>query len=298
MEFWHSAAFAEVDQLVDIGRTLEELGFAGITFSDHLFLPEELRSTYPYAPDGKPYWGPEVPWPDPWVAAAAIASCTQRLRFATQIFVLPMRNPFAVAKSVATLAVMSGDRVILGAGAGWMKEEFDQMGVDFATRGARFDEVIAVLRKLWAGGMVEHHGSHFSFDRLEMSPAPARPIPIYVGGHSSRALDRAARLGDGWLGGTYDLAEILESLAVLERLRKQHGRENEPFGAMAAMHPAPDLATCRRLEDAGLTMLVVAPWLSAQSAGHEAEHTGDRYDSFKAKRAAMEEFAESIITRM
>lgn len=298
MEFWHSAAFAEVDQLVAIGRALEELGFAGITFSDHLFFPDDLQSPYPDSPDKKPHWAPSTPWPDPWVTAAAIASVTERLRFATQVFVLPMRNPFAVAKSLATLAVLSNDRVILGCGAGWMKEEFDQMGVDFAARGGRYDEMIAVLRTLWTGGMVEHHGAHFDFQPLEMSPAPGKQIPIYVGGHSRVALDRAARLGDGWLGGTYDEATIIASLAKLRALRAQHGRDGEPFGTVAAMFPTPDLDTCKRLEEAGLSILVVAPWLGGQAAGHDAEMTGAAFDSFGAKRNAMEHFAETIIHRM
>jgi alkanesulfonate monooxygenase SsuD/methylene tetrahydromethanopterin reductase-like flavin-dependent oxidoreductase (luciferase family) len=209
-----------------------------------------------------------------------------------------MRNPFAVAKSVATLAVMSNGRVILGCGAGWMKEEFDHMGVDFAARGGRYDEMIEVLRTLWRGGMVEHHGTHFDFDRLEMSPAPAAPVPIYVGGHSRVALDRAARLGDGWLGGTYDEATILASLQELARLRARHGREREPFGTVAAMFPTPDLDTCKRLADAGLSILVVAPWLAGQAAGQEAETTGEAFDSFAAKRRAMEQFAETVIHRM
>lgn len=298
MEFWHSAAFAGLDQLVQVGISLEHLGFSGVTFSDHLFYPEELRSPYPDSPDGKPHWTPDVPWPDPWVAAAALSSVTTTLKFATQVFVLPMRNPFAVAKSVATLAVLSGDRVIVGCGAGWMKEEFDGMGVDFSSRGSRYDEMIGVLRSLWKGGMVEHHGTHFDFDRLEMSPAPSKPIPIYVGGHSRVALDRAARLGDGWLGGTYDEETIMSSLAKLKALRAEHGREDAPFGTFAAMFPTPDLETCKRLRDAGLSVLVVAPWLAGQAAGHDAASTGEAFDSFEAKRRAMEHFAETIITRM
>jgi probable F420-dependent oxidoreductase len=298
MEFWHSAAFAEVDQLIEVGKTLEALGFAGITFSDHLFFPQDLQSEYPDSPSKKPHWTSAAPWPDPWVTAAAIAAVTDRLKFATQVFVLPMRNPFAVAKTVSTLAVLSKGRVIVGCGAGWMKEEFDQMGVDFATRGGRYDEMIDVLRTLWKGGMVEYHGKHFDFDRLEMSPAPAEPIQIYVGGHSRVALDRAARLGDGWLGGTYDEPTILATLAKLDALRSLHGRENEPFGTVAAMFPTPDLDTCKRLADAGLSILVVAPWLAGQAAGQEAEINEGVYDSFAAKCRAMEHFAETIIAKM
>jgi probable F420-dependent oxidoreductase len=298
MEFWHSAAFAELDQLLDIARSLEATGFDGMTFSDHVFFPDELRSAYPDSPDGRPHWTSEVPWPDPFVAAAALAAVTTRLTFATQVYVLPMRNPFAVAKSVATLGAIAPGRFVLGCGAGWMREEFDQMGVDFGTRGRRYDEMVAVLRTLWSGGMVEHHGEHFDFDRLEMSPAPAAPVPIYIGGHSRVALDRAARLGDGWMGGTYDEATIMVSLERLHELRRHHGREHLPFRTVAAMFPTPDLDTCRRLDEAGLSVLVVAPWLAGQAAGQEAVSTGEAFDSFGAKRAAMEQFAASVIEPM
>jgi len=269
-----------------------------VTFSDHLFFPEDLRSEYPDSPTKKPHWTSDVPWPDPWVAAAAMSAVTTTLRFATQVFVLPMRNPFAVAKSVSSLAVLSDNRVVVGCGAGWMKEEFDQMGVAFETRGARYDEMIEVLRTLWRGGMVEYHGEHFDFARLEMSPAPTQPIPIFVGGHSRVALDRAARLGDGWMGGTYDEATIVRVLGELRTLRQRHGRADAPFTTVAAMFPTPDLDTCRRLEEAGLSILVVAPWLAGQAAGQEAEVSDGRYDSFTAKRDAMSRFAEAIITKM
>jgi len=298
MEFWHSAAFAEIDQLVDIGRALEDHGFGGITFSDHLFFPDDLRSVYPDSPSGKPHWSSDVPWPDPFVTSAAVAAATRELKVATQVYVLPMRNPFAVAKSVATLGSLAPGRFVLGCGAGWMKEEFDQMGVDFATRGGRYDEAITVLRTLLRGGMVEHHGEHFDFDRLEMSPAPAVPVPIYVGGHSRVAIDRAARLADGWMGGTYDEDTILSTLRRLQQLRDQHGRAGEPFGTVAAMFPTPDADTCLRLQEAGLSVLVVAPWLAGQAAGEEAVDSGDAYDSFGAKRAAMEKFAEDVIAKV
>jgi probable F420-dependent oxidoreductase len=297
MEFWHSTAFAEVDQLVGIARSLEELGFGGATFSDHLFYPQDLRSEYPDSPTKKPHWTSEVPWPDPFVAAAAMTAVTTRLRVATQVYVLPMRNPFAVAKSISTLSVICGGRFVLGCGAGWMKEEFDQMGVDFGSRGARYDEMIEVLRTLWAGGMVEHHGQHFDFDPVEMSPAPSASVPILIGGHSPVALTRAARLGDGWMGGTYDEPTIIGALEELRTRRARFGRDDDHFETFAAMFPTPDLQACQRLEAAGLSVLVVAPWLAGQAAGEEAIVSGG-YDSFAAKRHAMEQFAEDVIGKM
>jgi alkanesulfonate monooxygenase SsuD/methylene tetrahydromethanopterin reductase-like flavin-dependent oxidoreductase (luciferase family) len=164
MKFWQSASFSEPDQLVEIAKLAEEVGFDGVLVSDHLFFPEKLVSKYPYTPDGVPGFTPETPWPDPFALVGAMSSVTRRLRFATMVYILPLRNPLEVAKATATVDVLSGGRFILGVGAGWMKEEFDQLGVDFRTRGARFDESIEVLRKLW-GGMVEHHGRFFDFPR-------------------------------------------------------------------------------------------------------------------------------------
>ena len=192
MKFWQAVSFTEIEQLVEIAKIVEQTGFDGILVSDHLFFPEKLGSKYPYTPDGVPGFTPDTPWPEPFAAVAAMAAVTQRLRFATMVYILPLRNPLEVAKATATLDVLTGGRFILGSGAGWMKEEFDQLGVDFKTRGARFDESIEVLRALWRPGMVEHRGRFFDVPRLQMSPAPAKPVPIYIGGASPAAF-RARR---------------------------------------------------------------------------------------------------------
>ncbi len=193
MKFWQSASFSEPEQLIEIAKLAEQVGFDGLLMSDHLFFPGKLESKYPYSTDGDPGFTAETPWPEPFAAIAAMAAVTRRLRFATLVYILPLRNPLEVAKSTATLDLLSDGRFVLGVGAGWMKEEFDQLGVDFRTRGARFDESIDVLRTLWSGGMVEHHGRFFDFARLQMSPKPKRSVPIYVGGASDAALRCAAQ---------------------------------------------------------------------------------------------------------
>ena len=224
MKFWQAVSFSEPEQLVEIAKVAEQVGFEGILVSDHLFFPEQLGSKYPYTPDGVPGFTPETPWPEPFSAVAAMAAATTRLRFATMVYILPLRHPVEVAKACATLDVLSASRFVLGTGAGWMKEEFDQLGVDFQSRGARFDESIAVLRKLWQPGMAEHHGRFFDLPRLQMSPAPRHPVPIYVGGGSAAAFRRAARLGDGWLGTGTDPEQAYRDLAEIQRLRGEAGR--------------------------------------------------------------------------
>ena len=260
MKFWQSIAFAEPEQLTGIARAAEEAGFDGLLIPDHLFFPGQLTSKYPYAPDGKPMFGPETPWPEPWSAIAAMAAVTTTLRFAIGVYILPLRRPLEVAKASSTVAVLSQDRVALGVGSGWMREEYLANGEDFGNRGRRLDEMIAVLRKVWAGGMVEHHGEFYDFAPLQMSPAPRRPLPIWVGGTSGPALRRAARTGDGWIGAGNTPDEVPAVMDRLRTLRREAGREHEPFETIVAVNVPPDVDMFRRLEDAGVTAIVSWPF--------------------------------------
>jgi probable F420-dependent oxidoreductase len=285
MKFWQSVSFTEPEQLVEIAKVCEEVGFEGVLVSDHLFFPEKLGSRYPYTPDGVPGFTPETPWPEPFSAVAAMAAVTKRLRFATMVYILPLRHPLEVAKACATLDVLSGGRFALGAGAGWMKEEFDQLGVDFATRGARFDEAIQVVRKLWSGQVTEHHGRFFDFPRLSMSPAAGRPLPVWIGGESKAALRRAAQLGDGWLGSGNDPDTALRILGDLARLRREAGRERERFESIVPLTTAPDADVLRRLRDHGADGTVSYPFA----------YTVAPRSTLDQKRRYLEGFAENVI---
>ena len=149
MQFWQSLAFTELDQIVEAAKISEEVGFDGILISDHLFLPVGFGHEYPYSEDGDPGFAPGTAWPDAWMTISAMAQATSRIRFCTMVYILPLRNPLEVAKVTSTAAVLSGNRVALGAGAGWMKEEFETLGVDFKTRGRRFNESLDALRELY-----------------------------------------------------------------------------------------------------------------------------------------------------
>lgn len=287
MKFWQSASFSEPEQLIEIAKLAEQVGFDGLLMSDHLFFPGKLESKYPYSPDGDPGFTPETPWPEPFAAIAAMAAVTRRLRFATLVYILPLRNPLEVAKSTATLDLLSDGRFVLGVGAGWMKEEFDQLGVDFRTRGARFDESIDVLRTLWSGGMVEHHGRFFDFARLQMSPKPKRSVPIYVGGASDAALRRTAQRGDGWLGNGSDPEEASRILAELARLRREAGREKLPFEAVVPLTTPPDPDVLRRLEDQGAHGTVSYPFTYALGPNSTLDQ----------KRRYLEGFAANVIRK-
>src|SRR6185312_2313699 len=165
VEFFTSFGFDEA--LGDLAQAAEAAGYAGVTAADHVFFPAQMHSRYPYSPDGSVSWDGTYPWPDPCVLVGAMSMVTSRLRFITSVYILPLRHPFIVAKSVGTAAVLSGNRVILGGGVGWMRDEFDLLESDFTTRCARTDEIVDVMRLLWTGEMVEYRGNHFDFDRLQ-----------------------------------------------------------------------------------------------------------------------------------
>jgi probable F420-dependent oxidoreductase len=248
--------------LTRLAQVAEEAGFEGTTLPDHVFYPEVMISRYPQSADGSVYWNGDTPWPDPWVTVGAMSAVTTKLRFITSIYILPLRDPFVVAKAVGTAAVLSGGRVILGAGLGWMKDEFDVLGQDFSTRGKRAEEMVEVLRLLWKGGMVEHHGRFFDFPRLQMSPAPAAPVPIYLGGRSDAALDRAARVGDGYISGVHSLAQFDDLVALateIRRLRAAHGRTEKPFEFYTIVPVPTTIDYYRRLADAGVDGVIMGP---------------------------------------
>jgi len=286
MKFWQSLAFTEVDQLVELARICEGVGFHGVFVADHLYYPENLESRYPYTEDGMPPFNTETPWPEVWVAISAMAAVTTTLRFTTGTYIVPLRHPLVVAKAVATASILSQGRVALGAGVGWAKEEYDQLGENFRTRGARLDEMFEILGKVWAGGMVEHHGKYYDFDRLQMEPKPPGPIPIYIAGKSEPALRRAAR-NDGWFGSGDDPADVLGFIERLRGYRREYGRQNQAFDTIVPVMAEPDAELFRRLEDAGVNGMVSYPLLAT---------LGPR-SSLDQKRQVLERYANDIIAK-
>ena len=285
MEFWQSTAFNDPLELPIIAREAEAAGFDGLLVSEHLMVPANFEASYLYSEDGKPPFTAETPFPDPWVALATMAAATSRIRFCTLVHILPLHHPVEVAKALATLALYSDNRVVLGAGAGWMKEEFEILGVDFKTRGPRFNEMIEVMRKLWQGGMVEHHGEFFDFPPICQSPAPTENIPIVIGGASKAALRRAATVGDGWCGAGNTPEEAEEILRTLAALRKEAGRENEHFEAIVPLTTPPEPDVLKKLSGLGATGTVSYPF--SYTVGPEA--------TLEQKIDAMKQFAEHVI---
>ncbi|MEV4112653.1 TIGR03619 family F420-dependent LLM class oxidoreductase [Nonomuraea sp. NPDC049695] len=289
MRFWLGASFVDTDQFLELARAAERCGFDTLTLSDHLFYAD-FATPYPYSRSGRPRWDARTHWPDAWVTIGAMAAVTSSLRFSPNVYIAPARDLFTVAKQVSTAAVLSRDRVTFGVGVGWCKEEFVGTGQDFHTRGWRLDAMLPVLRSLWAGETVTLDG----LPELSISPTPARPIPVYVGGDSDAALRRAARLGDGWLGNRIYTEEQLDT--VLDTLR-QHLSESgrtEPFDIVAPLAVLPDADTYRHFAAKGVTATMAAPWWLATP--EEKARYGE--GTLELKIATMERFAEEVIAKL
>lgn len=292
MQFWNLLAFVEDEQLLDAARACEDIGFDAVGVSDHLFIPEVIHSPYPgsKADGAKPFFTIEQKWsfPDPFVALAMMAAVTSRVKLFQSIYIMPPRNPIEVAKATGTLATLAPDRLVFCPAVGWMKDEFDVYGVDFHKRGKRSDEMIEVLRKLWSGEIVEHHGEFFDFPRLRSLPCPGH-VPIVACGPSEPVMRRAAHLCDGWMDALTDLAALPERLATLNRMRDEAGRSDEPFAIVII--PGPQLGSrltiddLRRAEDLGVTAMQFLPAFF---------HLGKR-SSLDEKKRLWEDFAETIM---
>ncbi|MBB3046464.1 putative F420-dependent oxidoreductase [Litorivivens lipolytica] len=260
MKFVLSTSFSTVAHLTQLAPVADETGWEAMSFSDHVVHPESIRTPYPYTDDGSRRWEAFTDWPDPFVMAGALSTITKRLKFTNNIFVLPMRNPFLVAKAISTAAIISDNRIIPAIGVGWSKDEFELMQQDFHTRGKRADEMVEVMRLLWSGEMVEYQGKHYQFDKLEMNPAPTAHVPIWVGGISDAAMKRAARLGDGWVTDLQTSDEIIACIEKVKGYRKEYGRDHLPFSVMATPSDAFTIDGYKKLEDAGVTHILTMPW--------------------------------------
>jgi len=189
------------EQLRTVAQRAEDLGYDHVWVSDHIILPKKVDSFYPYAADGVATFKPDEPYYEPLAALNFIAGCTQRIRLGTHVLIIPYRNPVLTAKILSTLDVLSGGRVILGAGVGWMEEEFQAMGLDtYKERGAVTDEYLQLFRELWTKESPSFQGKYYQISDSGFEPKPVqKPLPIWIGGHTGPAIRRAAKYGDGWM---------------------------------------------------------------------------------------------------
>ena len=273
-----------------MARAAEDNGFDSIAVPDSVFFPETVTADYPYSADGGRFWAPDTIFVDPFIAMAAMAAVTDRIEFTTNVVKLPIRDPLLTAKQLASLAVLSNNRVSLGVGLSWIPEEFAWTHTDMRTRGKRCDEMIDILRLVCAGNgpeFIEYHGEFYDFDRLMIAPAPDAPVRIIVGGLSEPALRRAARKADGWISVQNTTAEIADAITAVNKYRSEYGRETFDFSLNVLAVDAFDLDGYHRLADLGVTEIQAVPWYFI---GGDPNEIQVRLDSLKW-------FADTIIAK-
>ncbi|HVL81578.1 MAG TPA: LLM class F420-dependent oxidoreductase [Actinomycetota bacterium] len=238
-----------------LAQAAERHGVESLWTVEHVVVPKDYDSSYPYSPTGKMPGTEESPIPDPLIWLSYVAAHTDRIRLATGILILPQRSPVLVAKELATLDVLSGGRVTCGVGIGWLKEEFDAIGVPFAERASRTDESIGALRALWSDDET-FSGRHHRFERARCYPKPVQTdgIPIVVGGHSEAAARRAGRLGNGFFPFGTDVGPLFE---VCRRAAEEAGRD--PASIELTVSAPPTLEGAERAAALGASRMIVMP---------------------------------------
>ncbi len=224
--FANIGAFVEPERAVAFARASEAAGFESMWTVEHVVVPSGYASAYPYDPSGKMAGPEDSPIPDPLIWLAFVAAATSTIRLATGILIVPQRNPVVLAKELATLDQLSGGRLELGIGVGWLEEEFDAIGVPFGNRGKRTDDYIAAMRALWTQDKASHHSEFVDFTDCILAPKPAQAsVPVHVGGHTDIAAKRAGRLGDGFFPAKGNHAELDRLFTIARDTAKEHGRD-------------------------------------------------------------------------
>jgi probable F420-dependent oxidoreductase len=260
-----SNPFATPDYVTTLGRGAEERGFHSVWVAEHVVLFDDYTSSYPYSADGKVPAAPGTGTLDIHVALGYLAAVTSRIRLATGICLVPQRNPVYTAKEIATIDQLSGGRVDFGVGVGWLREEFEALGVPFERRGARTREAIEMIKRLWCDELSAYKGEFYELPSCRQFPKPVQSPhpPIYFGGESDAALRRVADFGQGWYPCDIEPTELAARLGELESLLSARGRPREDVKVAVCAYLRPlDLELVKRYRDAGadqITTMVLGP---------------------------------------
>ncbi len=263
---------SDVRQMIAAAQKAEAIGVESLWTFEHVIMPIDYQSKYPYNPTGKMGLPPETNLVDPLIALAAIAAATSRVRLATGVNILSQANPLYVAKQAASLDFVSNGRFMLGVGIGWLREEFDALGVPFERRGARFDDYVTAMRKVWSGGVVEHESEFLRWSGFKSYPVPIqkRGVPIVIGGSKGKAFERIAKYGDGWYAPNANVAQLVELLEPLKKACAAVGRDVASIEISAMWVPAAEgIDAVKRYADLGVSRLVV-PTFAIGGAGNES----------------------------
>lgn len=259
MKFAISLGVLNPTAWVAVTEEADRLGYDSVWIPEHLVLPVEMGGS-PHEGSDHPPIPSEIPVFDALVYLSNLAARTERIRFGTQVYNIGLRHPFSTARAVATLDVVSGGRVDFGIGASWLRAEWDAVGLDFDTRGARVDECIAICRRLWSEPVVEHHGTFFDFAPVRFEPKPVQqPWPrLHIGGDGPAALRRAGTVGDGWVPMNHTLEQVPAAVVRLAELRdraERPGRTEVTLGGQVSSR-----GDVERYAEAGVDRIFVKPW--------------------------------------
>ncbi|XOV88417.1 MAG: LLM class F420-dependent oxidoreductase [Pseudomonadota bacterium] len=217
---------ASAAQMTGLAQLAESVGIESVWTFEHVIVPVDYESRYPYNESGKMGAAPESVMVDPLIALTAIAAVTRTLRLGTGVNILSQANPLYVAKQTASLDMISGGRFMLGVGIGWLREEFEAVGTPFEKRGARFDDYVSAMRKVWSGEVVQHQSEFINWHDFKSYPLPVQnPMPVVIGGIKGKIHERIARHGNGWFAPTSDPAELSVHLDKIRSACDAIGRD-------------------------------------------------------------------------
>jgi probable F420-dependent oxidoreductase len=265
----------QTGDLAQIARTLESIGYESLWIPEHPVIPVSMKTPFPFTPDNKL---PEhyAKWPDPFVALTVAACATSKLKLATGICLLPEREPLITAKTAATLDYYSNGRLILGVGAGWLREETEVMGANFGTRWKLLRENVEAIRILWREREASYQGELIKFAAVRSEPKPVqKPLPpILLGGHGEKALARVARTYDGWIPLVEGPVQLKREADLLRKLAKESGRNPDAISVSPFVDPGTDglsLDDLKRYQDAGVKRIIFfSQAIAAQTAAGKA----------------------------
>jgi probable F420-dependent oxidoreductase len=290
VRFCYAESMTDPSFYAPLAKAADEAGYDSMVIPDSICYPAESDSVYPFNPDGTREFLEDKPFLEPFSLIPYLGAVTTRLRFITFVLKLPVRHPVLVAKQATSTAVLTGNRLVLGVGTSPWREDYDVLGVPWQRRGQRMDEALAIVRGLTAGGYFEFHGEIFDVPAIKMSPVPTQPVPVLVGGHGEAALRRAAAVGDGWLHGGGNPADLPGLLARLEQLRAEYGTADRPFEVHVISMDAYSVDGIRRLEDSGVTEVIVGfRW---------PYHVGPDTEGLQPKLDNLRKYADEVIGKV
>jgi probable F420-dependent oxidoreductase len=257
-------------QIIDVTLQAEKLGYDSVWLGEHVITPVHNESHFPYGGKNDDHAGfnANIPFFDPYAVFGYLAGITTRVKMGVSVSIVPLHDPFHLSRSITTVDIFSKGRFELGIGTGWLKEEFDILGLDFAKRGKRLEESLDILESLFTNDVTTYDGEHFKVPPIGLNPKPVtQPHPPFIfGGHAPAALRRAALRGDGWMGADLSPEEAAPMVKKMKEMRAEAGRGNDPFDVGCGYRGPLDRDMVQRFEDAGVERLMIAPWTRGREA--------------------------------